>query len=1125
MTPLTSQQRLQHRLGLRPDDLAMMDIGLDHAGAEVLAAAIERRLARLPHRFVKLRSASKYSAVPAIAALAEEEIGPDRKPSIGVRAVADDRLELSFAPLLWDGFSVFRLVKSAMSAAETDDADAAPIALLQAESAATPAQVAHATAQAVAYASPKSRDNGARRVLLGTASLGADADGARRLAHALRMRCVGGERLVREQPAALPLAGAAGNLSYVVVSDEHGLAPAADCLADQLAVHLPLAQNPERVARAAWLTMLPFVSGIDRVFLYGPAHGPALYVTGYPSNSALHLSASYAASDFDEHESKQHFDDVLGVLRRDPAIKPPSPPAPVRAPGPSVGALLFDALRTEPDRPAVLTSSRTYSRAELLQRAGAVAAQLPRDAQIVGILCANSIECIAAFVAAILRGVCYVPLDPLAGTVKLRDIVASSPIELVLCTEQTEPLVADIGAMPILLDRAPPAEAPGAWIAATGPVYRVHTSGTTGAPKPIDVSSDNLMALFESYESISPEIYRTRWGFTSSIGFDASVKQYLGPLLFGGTVFIPERRLTADPVSVLRELKEHGVAVLNLTPQLLRIAVDAGLCGFDIVLVSGDVLPPRLVENFFERAGPSSRLINLYGPTETTINAMFYDLSRELRYRSVPIGRSMGACSVEVVDEAGQQQPYCRSGSLVISGPIVTASAGGAQPPLSFDTGDQCFVWYDDLVYFVGRTDNQVKINGVRIDLNEVAQRLRTYLDVKTCYVAVCNGRVYVVLQADEMAGRENHLAELRDGSRFGLVALRPLVVEAVPVNVNGKADLGAILAAKSAEDPPQSGSMQDVMDLEVHTMLRTVAEQRGFAPLEMDDDLIRHGFDSLLTMEVTLDLNNRFGVEMNPSQIVAHASARKLSALLRSVQPQAGLVHTMGVSGRGRLFVLLPPILGSGLMLMPLAKALAEQSAVAVCSYPSVAGEDGRGIEDIADAIADEIRSLAAMYRTVEIIGYSMGGSVGFELCKRLASACTITGFTIIDKPVTPRHSRLQQQRHGEEMLDRLLGGRQASEALRARMLADFQHNIDATFRYRPTGRVTMPVHLFVCRNENAPVQPEEWLPFLAGDFFVSALSCSHSEVLDPPYLEEILASVATIEEPALVMAERSAS
>ncbi|MBV8752639.1 MAG: AMP-binding protein [Hyphomicrobiales bacterium] len=1115
MTPLTSQQRLQHKLGLRPTDCAVLQVGFTTACAGDVAERLERLFARLPNRRVELRPASKYAALPTFFPLnSPDDAGGT---TVNVAATSRDHLEISFAPLLWDVFSIVKMVRAAL---DPEGAEAAafqhlPFALLQAEASHAPSRVEHALADGLGIASPKHRDLAAPARCCFATALGAVAELCERLADVLATRCLQAPALVRELPAALDAPGAVGNLSYFVACDDGGRPRPTKSLADQLAGHLPLAARADKVAAACGLTILPHVPGVDRVVQNRAPRALAASFLAYPSKAELHLSGIYSVADFDERESAAHFADVMTALRGDNPVRPGRAMAKGNGANTTIAEMLANALATAPHRAAVATGAHTYSRAELLHGAQAIAALIPSGTRQIGLCCANSYAFVAAVVACVLRGVCYLPLDPKAGSVKLRDIVSLSSLEAVLCTAETEAAAASTGATPILISsQAAGSREPIVHAEYPAPIYRIHTSGTTGAPKPVDVSSENLQALFKSYDDIAPDIYRSTWGFTSSIGFDASVKQYLGPLLFGGTVFIPALRLTDDPVAVLRELKANGVGVLNLTPQLLRIAVDAELCDFPFVLVSGDVLAPRLVDEFFARAAPSSRLVNLYGPTETTINATAFDVSRKLRYRLVPIGRALAGSAVEVQDATGKRQPYCAIGSLKIFGDIVTGGHDGVDADrfgwrdgqASYDTGDQCFVWYDDLVYFVGRRDSQVKINGVRVDLQEIAQRIRAYLDVATCYVAVQGSRLLVILRRGEVAAADERIAELGDGSRFGYVDLTPVLLDEIPVNVNGKVDLAAVLASQQQAIIVR-GPMEDALDLEVHTMARAVADQRGVGDLGMDDSLFDHGFDSLLTMEFALELNNRFGLDLPPSKIVANPTPRRLAELLRSAQPTARMIHTMGIARRERLFVLLPPVLGSGLIFTAVARSLAASHRVAVCSYPSKAGT--ADVEEIARVIFSELRSQGLPGYRVEIVGYSMGGSVGFELCRLLAADCDVASLTILDKPIVPRGDLRRQQQAGEKLLDKLLRGREPSQALKAQMLDDLRRNIDATFHYRPRGSIAVPARLFICTQEEIPVRPDEWAPHLRGGLTVVELPCRHEEVLDEPYADTLLAAL----------------
>lgn len=1121
MISLTSQQRLQHRLGLDLNDYIELEVEFDTPCAATIADRLNRAIRPLPLFRARLARASKYSAMPAIRPVRLEEAEADHPVTIAVEYGQENGLTVRFAPLLWDVFSVLRLLETSLEG-DLPSVQMPPRQLFQEEATARSIGTAP-SGNKLALASPKTyrESDGVHRRLVRVPFDDRKTETGAGVMRAVAARAFREGDLIEERPMDDVPGAVAGNLSYFVpmAGDREMESPNSSLVA-----HLHLAQQPEAVALGLGVVVLPHVPGVASIAYRGPSRGTAAHVAFYRSPRQLVVSATYAATAFSERESATHFRDLTGALREGGAERPRIEARDADLGQRAISETLLGALSRQPDQVAVRTPDRDYSRRELLNQALAIAAQIPGQPERVGIYCCNSFEFVASVAGCVLRGTCYVPLDRQSGSARLSDIVEAASLDWVLCAAGDEAEVEALGARPLVI-REELKQIAGlrALREPRGLIYRIHTSGTTGKPKPVDVSDSNLWALFSSYSDISTEIYTMTWGFTSSIGFDASVKQYLGPLLYGGVVFIPSAGLTEDTIGVLRQLSAHGVDVLNLTPQLLRVAVDADLCHFRFVLVSGDTLPPRLVEDFHARTSAAAQLVNLYGPTETTINAMAYCASRNIKYQALPIGRALGSCRVEVHDASGELQPYCARGSLKIFGDIVTnghLQTGGERfgrrdgVPY-FDSGDECFVWYDDLVYFIGRSDRQIKINGIRVNLEEIASWLRDYLGVATCYVGAIGPRIYAVLVRPELPGKEDAIATVTDASRFGRLPVWPIIVDAIPVDVNGKVRLADLLAQQQAQSVRPVVPAQDLLELEVHALMQAGLGRRGLespgaARLGVSDNLFEHGLDSLLAMEIALELSARFNVDLSPGELAAHPTSREVAGLLRPRGVESGLIQLTGLRERQRLVILLPPVLGSSLVFTKVAEHLSADHLVAACTYPP-AHEGPGSIEEIARAIVDELRRRDLLGHRIDVVGYSMGGSVGFELCKQLEAGARISGLYILDKPIKPRGGLLAQQRAGARLLDGFIAGKPISRELEALLTRTMRNNIDTVHKYVPLGNVSVPTHLFVCTREHEPVSLGEWAPYLRGEQTVTELDCGHGDILASPHVDAIFAALAT--------------
>lgn len=281
----------------------------------------------------------------------------------------------------------------------------------------------------------------------------------------------------------------------------------------------------------------------------------------------------------------------------------------------------------------------------------------------------------------------------------------------------------------------------------TRPAYVIYTSGSTGAPKGIVVSRGNL---FNQLRWLSSEGH-LRAGVKilqkTPIGFDAAQWEILAPLCDAVTVSIApgEHR---DPTALVRLIREESVTSLQVVPTLLQALVDVGGLEDTPTLTSiyagGEALSWRLVQEV-RRLKPQATIVNLYGPSECTINASSYAIRPEEpvdhpRGATVPLGQPVTNTSflIEEADDSASSSPQEAVGELLIGGVQVVSGYLGRETETEskfvtrggskyYRTGDLVRKdQYGDLL-FVGRTDNQVKIRGNRVELDELSTRYEAH--------------------------------------------------------------------------------------------------------------------------------------------------------------------------------------------------------------------------------------------------------------------------------------------------------------------------------------------------------------------------------------------------------------
>ena len=414
-----------------------------------------------------------------------------------------------------------------------------------------------------------------------------------------------------------------------------------------------------------------------------------------------------------------------------------------------LGAVLDHADRAR-DRPAVTDLDRALTRGELCAAAGRVAAGLlqkgvqPGDR--VALLIGNSVDFVVAALGCLWAGATFVPLAITDPDIRRAQIVADCrPAQAITAgSDQTAPSGLPVGtawtslsALTVAGGRTPPP--------ITGPIaYIIYTSGTTGVPKGVQVPQ---AAFFTAVEACAEAVGLTaddRALCVSPVHFDGSFSAMFPPLVRGVPLIIPDREALLFPRRFFSIVDSEGITTTSFSPSYLRLLRFSGrlarLADTQLrVMALGGEAPSTADIRAVWAASPGLRVVNRYGPTETTIAVAHLELTPELLDAGqVPIGHPHPGSSFHLVDEHGKLVD--RSGvvgELYIGGPQLMAgylndSARSAavlrtdviEGTTLYRTGD--LVFRDDRgnYVYVGRSDRVIKRHGVRMSLVEVTEAL-----------------------------------------------------------------------------------------------------------------------------------------------------------------------------------------------------------------------------------------------------------------------------------------------------------------------------------------------------------------------------------------------------------------
>jgi amino acid adenylation domain-containing protein/non-ribosomal peptide synthase protein (TIGR01720 family) len=552
------------------------------------------------------------------------------------------------------------------------------------------------------------------------------------------------------------------------------------------------------------------------------------------------------------------------------------------------------AART-PGAVAVVSGDERLTYAELDRRANDLARLLARrgvgpDVRVA--ICAErSPEMVVGLLATLKAGGAYVPLDPAYPPERLAYMLADAAARVLLVQPELLERLPEHAADVVLLDAAgdggEPGDDAGPPAVAVTPehlAYVIYTSGSTGTPKGTEVPHRAIPGFFRGvgYARFDADQVLLQH---SSPSWDAMTLELWPALLTGGTcVLYPGR--TPDPAQLAEQVRAHGVTTLWLTATFFNLVVDTCpevLAGVAQVMVGGEAVSVPHVRRAL-RSHPGLRLVNGYGPSETTVFAACHPVPADFDAPAVPIGRPVGDRRVYLLDGDFAPVPVGVGGELCIGGPAVARGYRGrpgltaerfVPDPFSatpgarmYRSGDRARWRADGVLDFVGRMDGQVKLRGFRIEPGEVEAALRAHPGVRDAAVALREDRpgqgglvgYHVPAAGEPAAGTAELRAFLRSRLPEHLVPGAFVALDRLPLTPGGKLDRRALPAPGAGPDGAERTPPRTPLEA---GLARVFAEVLELETVGVEESFFELGGHSLLATRVISGVRDRLGAEL----------------------------------------------------------------------------------------------------------------------------------------------------------------------------------------------------------------------------------------------------------------------
>ncbi len=448
----------------------------------------------------------------------------------------------------------------------------------------------------------------------------------------------------------------------------------------------------------------------------------------------------------------------------------------------------------------------------------------------VGLYLERSIETVIGLLGILKAGGAYVPLDPTYPPERISFMLADSQVSVLLTQQNFVEQLPDFQGSIVYLDTDQKTidlendHNPNSGATADNLAYVIYTSGSTGKPKGVAIPhrAVNRLVLNTNYIQFKPN---DRVAQASNICFDAATFEIWGTLLHGATLVGMKTNLFLSPRHVARFLQDQEITVLWLTTALfnqLTRFMPQSFKGLRYLLIGGDAADPQSVKAVLANS-PPQRLLNAYGPTESTTFACCYwiqDLPTDAK--TVPIGRPISNTQIYLLDSQLQPVPIGVSGELCIAGdglargylnrPQLTAEKFIPNPfgaGRLYKTGDLARYRPDGNIEFLGRIDYQVKIRGFRVEPGEIEAVLLQHPNVTECVVL---GRedspgdkrlvAYIVPTQEQVLTLEELHQFLKQKLPDYMIPAIFVPLEAMPLTPNSKVDRRGLPVPNSVQSP-----------------------------------------------------------------------------------------------------------------------------------------------------------------------------------------------------------------------------------------------------------------------------------------------------------------------------------
>ena len=573
----------------------------------------------------------------------------------------------------------------------------------------------------------------------------------------------------------------------------------------------------------------------------------------------------------------------------------------------TLNVLFEEQVLRKPDSIALVLGDKQLTYRELNEKANSIAGMLQgkgiKSGSIVGLVADESFEMIIGIIGILKSGAAYVPVDLSFPADRINYIFIDSGADVLLTMSKYKDIVAGFGGEIIELDSAMTSSDDGVTLenesSPSDAAYMIYTSGTTGMPKGVIIEHKSIVNQLIGLQDKFGFDQTCNYILLAKYTFDVSVQHIFLPLTTGGKLFMPGQEVTNNPDVFWKFVIANKINVLDSVPAYLNTMLDfvKEKVRLKYVVVGADVFTKSLYDKI-KKTITVQKIINIYGPTETTINATAYECCETEEAETIPIGKPLQNYRVYVLDGQKNLLPIGIPGELYISGVGVargyhnknrlTKESFVENPFIPgekiYKTGDMVKWLPDGNIEFLGRMDFQVKIRGFRIELDEIELKLLKHSLIKeTVVVAKEDSNKVKYLCAYIVAEESLKPSEIREYLSKELpghmIPSYFIQLEKMPLTTNGKIDRkalpepGGVIDTGKEYIAPESQLEKELAEL--------WQEILGVDRVGILDNFFELGGHSLKASVLVSRIHKEFNVEIQLKEIFKTPTIKELSMLI----------------------------------------------------------------------------------------------------------------------------------------------------------------------------------------------------------------------------------------------------